>query len=146
MNHRGIEDRKKPSYLAGVDEFLNVAFAGREDLCKLRCPCLKCNNQLYHDKITIKSHLIAWGIVRDYNPWVYHGESVDQLGGGGSDGSDHEHSNGEDNSNSSQHIIGDDLTSWLIDAARTHGDHDLQEASQDNDSYVGFDEEGSGRV
>ncbi|KAL2933565.1 Protocadherin gamma-A2 [Bienertia sinuspersici] len=77
MNHRGIDDRKQPSYLAGVDEFLNVAFAGREDLCKLRCPCLKCNNQLYHDKITIKSHLIAWGIVRDYNPWVYHGESVD---------------------------------------------------------------------
>ncbi|KAL2934272.1 Protocadherin gamma-A2 [Bienertia sinuspersici] len=59
MNHRGIDDRKQPSYLAGVDEFLNVAFVGREDLCKLRCPCLKRNNQLYHDKITIKSHSIA---------------------------------------------------------------------------------------
>ncbi|KAL2925457.1 Replicase polyprotein 1a [Bienertia sinuspersici] len=136
MNHKGIDDRKQPPYLAGVDEFLNVAFAGRGDLCKLRCPCLKCNNQLYHDKITIKSHLIAWGIVSDYNPWVYHGENVDQLGGSGSDGNDHEHSNGEDDSNSSQHIIGDDLTSLLIDAARAHGDHNLHEASQDNDSYI----------
>ncbi|KAL2923668.1 Protoheme IX farnesyltransferase [Bienertia sinuspersici] len=58
MNHRGIDDRKQPSYLAGVDEFLNVAFSCREDFYEVRCPCLKCN----HDRITIKSHLIAWGI------------------------------------------------------------------------------------
>ncbi|KAL2921961.1 Protocadherin-20 [Bienertia sinuspersici] len=122
MNHRGIDDRKQPSYLAGVDEFLNVSFNGREDLCQLRCPYLKCNNQLYHDRITIKSHLIAWGIVRDYNPWVYHGESEDQVGGSSSsDGNYYEPSNGEDDPISTENTIHDDLTSLLIDATRTHG-------------------------
>ena len=31
MNHRGISDRRKPDYIAGVNEFLELAFGGKED-------------------------------------------------------------------------------------------------------------------
>lgn len=46
MNHQGIDDRRKPSYIVGIDEFLEFAFNAREDAVKLRCPCLSCNFQL----------------------------------------------------------------------------------------------------
>ncbi|KAL2934905.1 Elongation factor Tu [Bienertia sinuspersici] len=79
MNHKGINDRKKLSYVAGVDSFLEFAFTGREVGAKLRCPCLNCNFQLFHDRDTMKCHLIAKGIVRDYNPWVHHGETLEHV-------------------------------------------------------------------
>ncbi|KAL2898117.1 Spindle assembly checkpoint component MAD1 [Bienertia sinuspersici] len=60
MNHKGINDRKKLSYVAGVDSFLEFTFTEREVGAKLRCPCLNCNFYLFHDRDTMKCHLIAY--------------------------------------------------------------------------------------
>ena len=37
MNYRGISDRRKLDYIAGVNEFLELAFGGKEDGTEVRC-------------------------------------------------------------------------------------------------------------
>ena len=71
MSHRGMSDRRQPEYIAGVDEFLSVAFSGKEGT-QLKCPCMNCNLTLYQDQETMWEHLMAFGILSDYNPWVHH--------------------------------------------------------------------------
>ncbi|KAL2929906.1 Replicase polyprotein 1a [Bienertia sinuspersici] len=123
MNHKGINDRKKLSYVAGVDSFLEFAFTGREVGAKLRCPCLNCNFQLFHDRDTMKCHLIAKGIVRDYNPWVHHGETLEHVST--SDQCQHETWMDEDDDVSDDElIVGDDLSSLLNDASRAYDNVD----------------------
>jgi len=79
MNHRGINDRRKPEYIAGVNEFLELAFSGKEDGTEVRCPCVNCNMCLFHNRSTIHNHLIVRGILRNYNVWIHHGECEDLI-------------------------------------------------------------------
>ncbi|CAO2822677.1 unnamed protein product [Amaranthus hypochondriacus] len=69
----------------------------------------------------MKIHLVAWGIVRYYHPWVHHGESIDQYNiddeGSGSDACTTDLHVNEDT-----YMIGDDLTSLLFDVTRMHSD------------------------
>jgi len=74
MNHRGISDRRKPHYIAGVHEFLEFAFGQKEDGTEVRCPHMNCNLCLFRNRSTIHNHLIVRGILRNYNPWIHHGE------------------------------------------------------------------------
>lgn len=142
MNHRGINDRKEPLYIASVDSFLEFSFIGREDGTKLRCTCLNCNFQIYHDRVTMKCHLIAKGIVRDYNPWVHHGEVVDQRVISSED-CEYEISSGDDDVNNDNFMVGDDLTSLLFDATRTHGDSCNTELPHDDMPDVSSEQGGS---
>jgi len=34
---------------------------------------------LFHNRSTIHNHLIVWGILRNYNPWIHHGEHGDHI-------------------------------------------------------------------
>jgi len=79
MNHRGINDRRKPDYIAGVNHFLEYAFHGKEEGTELRCPCVNCNLCFFHNRSTIHNHLIIRGILRNYSPWIHHGEGEDQT-------------------------------------------------------------------
>ncbi|CAO2834686.1 unnamed protein product [Amaranthus hypochondriacus] len=121
MNHRGINDRKEMTYVRGVNSFLEFAFTNKEVDTKLRCPCLKCNLQLFHDKDTMRIHLVAWGIVRDYHPWVHHGEIIDQCNID-DEGSESDTCTNDFHVNEDTYMIGDDLNSLLFDATRMHSD------------------------
>ena len=79
MNHKGISDRRKPDYIAGINEFLELAFGGKEDGTDVRCPCVNCNLCLFHNRSTIHNHLIVRGILRNYNPWIHHGQYEDHI-------------------------------------------------------------------
>ena len=79
MNHRGINDRRKPDYIAGVNQFLAYAFHGKEEGTELRCPCVNCNLCFFHNRSTIYNHLIIRDILRNYSPWIHHGEGEDQT-------------------------------------------------------------------
>ena len=59
MNHRRISNRRKPDYIAGANEFLEIAFGGKEDGTELRCPCVNCNLCVFHNWSTIHNHLIV---------------------------------------------------------------------------------------
>ncbi|KAJ8428387.1 hypothetical protein Cgig2_023578 [Carnegiea gigantea] len=59
MNHRGISDRRKPDYIAGINEFLELAFDGTED-------------GIEHDSQSLNSF-------GNYNPLIHHGEYEDHI-------------------------------------------------------------------
>ena len=46
MNHQGMSDRRQPEYIAEAEEFLSVAFSGKEGT-QLKCSCMNCNLTLY---------------------------------------------------------------------------------------------------
>ena len=66
-------------YIMGVIQFLEYAFSGKEGGTEMRCPCVHCNLCLFQNRSTIHSHLIVRGMLRDYNPWIHHGESEEQA-------------------------------------------------------------------
>ncbi|CAO2836086.1 unnamed protein product [Amaranthus hypochondriacus] len=69
----------------------------------------------------MKIHLVAWGIVWDYHPWVHHGESVDQYNID-EECSESDTCTNDIHVNEDTYMIGDDLSSLLFDATRMHGD------------------------
>ncbi|XP_027174679.1 uncharacterized protein LOC113774329 [Coffea eugenioides] len=68
-----IKDYLHPRYLAGVKEFVQFAYLGKDPTYKLPCPCKGCNNFEDQTMEVMKSHLCG-GIVESYTRWVYHGE------------------------------------------------------------------------
>ena len=69
-----ITDRTKPLYEKGVLDFIEFAFTDLGEGELIRCPCKKCNNNLFWSKRVIYEHLITIGIRRDYVIWDLHGE------------------------------------------------------------------------
>nr|GFA06229.1 hypothetical protein [Tanacetum cinerariifolium] len=72
-------------YEAGVIEFLDFAYRGRDESLTIPCLCRSCNN--FRDKYreTIYNHLIHNGITKGYTTWNYHGEESNNDDGGGGD-------------------------------------------------------------
>ena len=70
MNHKEIHDRRKHEYIAGVNEFLQLAFKGKEDETDMMCPYVDCNLCLFNDQSMTRSQLIVGGMLRNYNPWI----------------------------------------------------------------------------
>ncbi|KAL2894508.1 5-formaminoimidazole-4-carboxamide-1-(beta)-D-ribofuranosyl 5'-monophosphate synthetase [Bienertia sinuspersici] len=79
MNHNGVKDRRKLEYIAGVNEFLHFAFTGKSDETMLKCPCLNCRLVLSQNRKNMHCHLLVYGIDPTYNPWVSHGESIEEI-------------------------------------------------------------------
>jgi len=40
---------------------------------------VKCNFRFFHNRSTFYNQLIVRGILRNYNPWIHHGECEDQI-------------------------------------------------------------------
>ena len=124
MNHRGINDRRKHDYIARVNKFLEYAFHGKEEGTKLRCPCVNCNLCFFHNRTTIHNHLIIRGIVRNYSPWIHHGECEDETNNSDNDVE-------EDSLDVMDNfVIGDDMRRLVQDAvnvppgiSESFGDH-----------------------
>ncbi|XP_061358749.1 uncharacterized protein LOC133302942 [Gastrolobium bilobum] len=106
-----IIDRTQPSYEQGVLEFLEFAFNGFDEGELLRCPCKKCNNNLYRSRKVIYEHLIMFGIKKDYVIWDLHGEIV-------SESEDDEENDDEQNCN-------DGLREMLHDIGSTFNIHNI---------------------
>ncbi|XP_047307516.1 uncharacterized protein LOC124911116 [Impatiens glandulifera] len=65
--------RTDPKYSEGVDKFIEFAerSTGRSSIA---CPCVKCANRVYENKIVVRTHLIVFGIRQNYGFWYFHGE------------------------------------------------------------------------
>ena len=72
-----IEDRRHPQYIDGVKQFLEFAYAHIEPGKKIRCPCVKCNNNYFRTQDDVEADLYYHGIVKYYIPWVLHGEEFE---------------------------------------------------------------------
>ena len=67
-------DRRVAGYIKGVDKFIDVATANKENGF-IRCPCVQCrNNKEYSSSKIIRGHLIMKGFMPNYNCWTKHGE------------------------------------------------------------------------
>ncbi|GKD11239.1 Myb domain protein 62 [Tanacetum coccineum] len=64
-------------YEAGVIEFLDFAYRGRDESLAIPCPCRSCNNFRDKNRETMYNHLMQNGITRGYTTWNYHGEESD---------------------------------------------------------------------
>src|SRR3954462_13294956 len=67
-------DRRTSEYITGVNNFLEVAVANKENgfMC---CPCTRCGNtKSYSERQTLHIHLIYKGFMPHYNVWTKHGE------------------------------------------------------------------------
>src|SRR3954467_5861511 len=67
-------DRRTSEYITGVNNFLEVAVANKENgfMC---CPCTMCGNmKSYSERQTLHIHLLYKGFMPHYNVWTKHGE------------------------------------------------------------------------
>src|ERR1043165_6087827 len=67
-------DRRTSEYITGVNNFLEVAVANKENdfMC---CPCTTCGNtKSYSERQTLHIHLLYKGFMPHYNVWTKHGE------------------------------------------------------------------------
>ncbi|KAL2923537.1 Netrin-1 [Bienertia sinuspersici] len=110
MNHNGVKDRRKLEYIAGVNEFLRFAFTGKSDETMLKCPCLNCRLVLSQNRKNMHCHLLVYGIDPTYNPWVSHGESIEEID------NDEEGYVGEVSNNESDDMPLDDMAPFVFDA------------------------------
>ncbi|XP_057995006.1 uncharacterized protein LOC131175297 [Hevea brasiliensis] len=74
----GIENRKDPRYIHGVEGFLTYAFRHESIEDAISCPCLKCRNVDYKQKFEVRYHLLKDGILKSYTIWYFHGESLNE--------------------------------------------------------------------
>src|ERR1044071_6823939 len=67
-------DRRTSEYITGVNNFLEVAMANKENgfMC---CPCTMCGNtKSYSERQTLHIHLLYKGFMPHHNVWTKHGE------------------------------------------------------------------------
>jgi hypothetical protein len=56
-----------------VDDFSKKAFDKGQ--YKAPCPCSKCENKSDQTQLTMGKHIITYGFVANYTPWICHGEA-----------------------------------------------------------------------
>ncbi|KAL3820297.1 hypothetical protein ACJIZ3_006202 [Penstemon smallii] len=69
-----LDDRTRPEYEKGVQEFLEFAYSSIEPHEKIRCPCVRCNNVYFHNRDHVEADLFEHGFIKHYVSWVLHGE------------------------------------------------------------------------
>ena len=67
-------DRRTSEYITGMNNFLKVAVANKEN-CFMCCPCTMCGNtKSYSEWQTLHIHLLYKGFMPHYNVYTKHGE------------------------------------------------------------------------
>jgi predicted nucleic-acid-binding Zn-ribbon protein len=61
-----------------TNDFIERAFS-LATTPKIRCPCVKCQNTRYFDKVILTKHLVKNGFAIDYETWVFHGEKYTTI-------------------------------------------------------------------
>ena len=70
------EPRLSKSYLDGVIQFLDFAFANASLGGKIKCPCNRCNNGSWNNREVVYEHLVCDGFTSNYTRWIFHGEGT----------------------------------------------------------------------
>ncbi|XP_019191067.1 PREDICTED: uncharacterized protein LOC109185582 [Ipomoea nil] len=71
--------RNTHEYMLGVENFIKYAEENKSKNGEefLVCPCYDCKNlRKFRSSEQVRSHLICRGFKKDYNRWIWHGESV----------------------------------------------------------------------
>nr|BAJ33519.1 CACTA transposable element [Dahlia pinnata] len=71
-----IRNRRSPEYEQGLTSFIEMCKEHVDSRGYVRCACAKCQNTLLIPFIKMKYHMHAYGILRTYDIWTYHGESL----------------------------------------------------------------------
>ncbi|KAG5528669.1 hypothetical protein RHGRI_029367 [Rhododendron griersonianum] len=71
-----IRNRLDPTYIQGVEKFLDFAYDKKHPDSKIYCPCKKCVNLIFGTRSGVKEHLIINGFNTNYTRWTIHGESL----------------------------------------------------------------------
>ncbi|XP_038975417.1 uncharacterized protein LOC120106535 [Phoenix dactylifera] len=82
MYHRLCENGYiRAEFCDGVKGFLEFAFTQLEYCSgdKIRCPCIRCDNQKFLDRDTINIHLLRKGFTLGYSTWFAHGEFLGEV-------------------------------------------------------------------
>ncbi|CAO2841486.1 unnamed protein product [Amaranthus hypochondriacus] len=74
-NRQWIYSDNRVEYLSGVIEFLEFAFRNNKD-GSVPCPCSKCVNRFDRSKDEMFDHLVMNRIMKSYDLWYCHGESL----------------------------------------------------------------------
>ncbi|CAN1171322.1 hypothetical protein LINPERPRIM_LOCUS7901, partial [Linum perenne] len=69
--------RNHPQYLAGVETFLDFAFAHSKGGSVISCPCSKCKLNKSYDRDTVFHHLLRKHFLHNYTFWYIHGETTE---------------------------------------------------------------------
>ncbi|XP_040364493.1 uncharacterized protein LOC121050025 [Rosa chinensis] len=64
-------------YRAKLEDFLNFAYVNRDPSSRIYCPCRKCENRKFFEKVIVRQHLHGNGFWKKYKIWDKHGESRD---------------------------------------------------------------------
>ncbi|XP_039140530.1 uncharacterized protein LOC120277753 [Dioscorea cayenensis subsp. rotundata] len=103
-----ISDRTLPQYEKGVNEFLDFAFKQLDEGRAARCPCKKCNNNLFRTRQSIYEHLMLNGISKNYKHWYNHGEGLQYYSEDDNDDDDDANqSDKSDNEYGMRHMLSD---------------------------------------
>ncbi|XP_078160148.1 uncharacterized protein LOC144555624 [Carex rostrata] len=79
---RYVNKRMNPTFVKGVEGFLEYAFGIQENIIsgdRIRCPCFKCGCTRWLDKESIGKHLMKSGFRPFYQNWFMHGEQYSQV-------------------------------------------------------------------
>jgi hypothetical protein len=67
-------DRREHGYIKGMDKFIDVATANKENGF-IHCPCVQYrNNKEYSSSKIIRDHLVMKGFMSNYICWTKHGK------------------------------------------------------------------------
>ncbi|KAK3026286.1 hypothetical protein RJ639_041235 [Escallonia herrerae] len=67
--------RASPAYYQGVNSFLDFAFDNVGTISgEILCPCTRCVNCLFQNRVTVEEHLVRRGFASHYRVWTEHGE------------------------------------------------------------------------
>ncbi|KAK3043904.1 hypothetical protein RJ639_000603 [Escallonia herrerae] len=67
--------RASPVYYQGVNSFLDFAFASMGTTSgEILCPCTRCVNCLFQNRVTVEEHLVRRGFASHYRVWTEHGK------------------------------------------------------------------------
>ena len=70
-----LRERTSPTYIEGVNKFLDFAYVNQTDDAKIYCPCKKCKNHFLEDRHVVKQYIITKDFLTIYKIWTYRGET-----------------------------------------------------------------------
>jgi hypothetical protein len=78
MDRRWVYGKQfTPTYVKGVEEFMNFVSERYPKDTHIRCPCVNCLNQRLRPQSEVETHIHIYGMSATYTRWIHHGESAD---------------------------------------------------------------------
>ncbi|XP_058202901.1 uncharacterized protein LOC131317361 [Rhododendron vialii] len=71
-----IRNRLDPTYIQGLEKFIEFAYDKKHPDSKIYCPCKKCVNLIFGTRSGVKEHLIINGFNTNYTRWTIQGKSL----------------------------------------------------------------------